>query len=376
MRTSPRPTPPWARSARVTRERVRRADSFLDSQQGLYDRASQVFDLPRESFFLAFAGDGTSRSGAEARLDDYDAFLAHVCRGILSPEGLASAQRDLKGRIVLVFHARRHRDPQHEPEPAAPTPAATFSQWDEDTALALAQSSELELEHEHAAAAEKEQCALDAAEQGRADVLQEASPLEWAPIPMTQATRAPSPSKYPSLADASFERNYQWTWAGPTFPPPPPTTLLSHLPHRAAAAPTVVPAPASTGYSPSYSSAVPVAAEPELEPEEPASSPPVVEAWSGVKVRARPHCIMRPATDTLDSAEPPANLCTRPEPAPRRQLRRGCRLRAPAARVGRERASQQGCSGRGGARQGRGPPERLLRPLPVRLLAARLARIF
>lgn len=279
VRSEPPTAPPWPPRGRgSSRSMATSADIWCHVLQGLYDRASQVFDIPRSAFHLAYAGG----EGAEARLDGYDAFLEHVCSGVLSPQGVASAQRDQKGRIVLVFHARR--DPQHEPAlKSEPAPVATYSQWDEDTARALAQSSNFD---RHATAATAEHRALDAAEQGRADVLQEApsSALKWAPIPVTPVPVRETPSKYPAhpaLIQASVAPNYQWSWAGPTFPPPPPSTRLSHLSHRAHVA------PASVGYSPSYSIDPPVvASEPEPEPEleQAASPPPVVEAWSGVKV--------------------------------------------------------------------------------------------
>ncbi|KAL8284265.1 hypothetical protein RQP46_005014 [Phenoliferia psychrophenolica] len=262
---------------------------------GLYDRTSQVFDLPRDAFYLAFAGDGTRVGGAEARLDGYHDFLQYVCQDVLSPEGLAEAQRDQKGRLVLVFHVRHPQ--QEEPEPApAPAQVPTYSQWDEDTALALAQSSDLDLEHRKRTA---EHSALDAAEMGRAPaVLQEATPpLEWAPIPATSPRPVTPPSKSTTLPASS---PYHWTWAGPSFPPAPPTVPLSRLPHRATQ--PVIPAQSSPGYTPAYTVPPPIVSTEQPEEESSAPSPPVVEAWSGALLRTFVHDLNQHLAANFDEA--------------------------------------------------------------------------
>ncbi|KAI5480357.1 zinc finger, ZZ-type protein [Pseudohyphozyma bogoriensis] len=90
--------------------------------EGLYDRTSQVFALPRGSFYLVYNDD----LGRAFRLAKYADFLAQVCEPTLHPDRIKKVKRDEKKRIVLVFNVRKDDDKviSEPPVAAAATPAS------------------------------------------------------------------------------------------------------------------------------------------------------------------------------------------------------------------------------------------------------------
>lgn len=94
--------------------------------QGLFERAQKAFDLKPDSFDLTYTDD--IHANRSARLTNFSDFTALVCDQVDQQMSLGHLQRDIKGRIVVVFNIV----PKQDVQTSLPGPELFIDQAEDD----------------------------------------------------------------------------------------------------------------------------------------------------------------------------------------------------------------------------------------------------